>query len=131
VDNVAADPEGSGAAIAEARRVMTDAMQSAVDGLLEELADRIADRLADRLGERQQQADRWLDTRSAAAHLGVNRDTLRKLAAAGVIASEQEGPGCKRFFRRSDLDAWRAGAGAGFHAASIPPDCPVNSDDPT
>ena len=38
--------------------------------------------------------------------LGVDRDTLRKLAAERSIPSEQDAPRCKLYFRRSDLDAW-------------------------
>jgi excisionase family DNA binding protein len=44
----------------------------------------------------------WLDSRRAAEYLGVHRDTLRKLAAEHAIPAEQDGPGCKLFFRRSD-----------------------------
>jgi len=70
--------------------------------------------------------DRWLDLRAAAAYLGMHRDTLRKLAAAGAISSEQDGPGCKRYFRKSVLDAWRESGGS-FHAASIPSKSAVNT----
>jgi excisionase family DNA binding protein len=45
-------------------------------------------------------------------HLGVHRDTIRRLAAERAIPSEQDGPGCKLFFRRSDLDAWRSADGS-------------------
>ena len=60
--------------------------------------------------------DRWLDTRSAARYVGLHHDTLRKLAA-GAIPSEQDGPACKRYYRRSDLDRWRESGGR-FHSAS-------------
>lgn len=36
--------------------------------------------------------DVWFDTRAAAEYLGVHHDTLRKLAAARVVPSEQDGP---------------------------------------
>lgn len=39
--------------------------------------------------------------------VGVHRDTVRRLAAERTVPSEQEGPGCKLFFRRGDLDEWR------------------------
>jgi hypothetical protein len=45
-------------------------------------------------------------------HLGVHRDTIRRLAAELAIPSQQGGPGCKLFFRRSDLDAWRCANGS-------------------
>jgi excisionase family DNA binding protein len=63
---------------------------------------------------------RWMDSRAAADYLGVHRDTLRKLAAAGVLPSEQDGPACKRYFNKAALDRWRESGGR-FHAASIPP----------
>lgn len=77
-----------------------------VELLLAHLADLVAERLTTRLGATAD-ADEWLDTRAAAAYLGVHRDTVRRLAAEKVVPSEQEKPGCKLFFRRSDLDAWR------------------------
>ncbi len=78
-----------------------------LDVVLGHLADLVAERLAARLTAPTQDGDDWLDTRAAAAYLGVHRDTIRRLAAERVVPSEQEGPGCKLFFRRSDLDAWR------------------------
>jgi excisionase family DNA binding protein len=92
---------------------------NALDRLLDDLADRVADRLAPLLALAGSTADAWLDTRAAAEHLGVHRDTLRKLAAAGAIASEQDGPTCRRYFKTSELDRWRESGGR-FHAASIP-----------
>ena len=50
--------------------------------------------------------------------LGVHRDSLRKLAAERVIPSEQDGPGCKLYFGRSVVDAWRHGGGRLRHLAS-------------
>ncbi len=44
--------------------------------------------------------DEWLDSRHAAEYLGVHRDTLRKLAASGPSHPQQDGPGCKLYFRR-------------------------------
>jgi excisionase family DNA binding protein len=81
------------------------------------VADRIATKVIARIAvEADARGDRWLDSKAAAEYLGIHRDTLRKLAAAGVIKSEQEGPGCKRYFRAGELDQWR-GVG-GFHSAS-------------
>jgi excisionase family DNA binding protein len=53
--------------------------------------------------------DRWLNTREAAGHLGVSVHALHKLTAARSIPFEQDGPGARCYFRRSDLDAWRGG----------------------
>jgi excisionase family DNA binding protein len=82
-------------------------------GLVDQLADGIAERLLARLGSAQD--DTWLDTAGAASYLGCHRDTLRKLKARRAIPFEQERPGAKLYFRRSDLDAWRAAGGAVRH----------------
>jgi excisionase family DNA binding protein len=70
---------------------------------LSELAAQIAARL------QEPEPDRWLNTREAAAHLGMHADTLRGLAAQRRIPSVQDRPGCKLHFKRSELDAYRAG----------------------
>ena len=79
-----------------------------LDDLLAQLADLVADRIATRLaGPRTSQKDEWLDTRRASEYLGIHRDSLRRLAAERAIPTEQAGAGCKLYFKRSDLDAWR------------------------
>lgn len=90
-----------------------NATDSATDGaLLEQLLGRIADLVADRLVERavvsaDQAADDWMDARAAADYIGVHRDTLRKLAAERAVPVHQDGPGCKLYFHRDELDDWR------------------------
>jgi excisionase family DNA binding protein len=95
---------------------------AALDGDdLDRLADQLAPlfcRIADRQAARAAD-DPWLDTTAAAEYLGVNRDTLRKLAAARAIPSEQDGRGCKRYFRRSSLDEWRESGGRPAHLRSV------------
>jgi excisionase family DNA binding protein len=71
---------------------------------LAELAGLVAARL------REPQRERWLATNEAASYLGCHPVTLRKLAAERRISFEQKGPGCKMYFRTSDLDAHRRGA---------------------
>jgi excisionase family DNA binding protein len=92
-----------------------------VSGLLEEFISQLAERVVTRLAEQatttENGADDWLDSRHAADYLGIHRDTLRKLAAERAIPSEQDGPGCKLYFRRSDLDAWRHSGGRPRHLA--------------
>lgn len=83
-----------------------------IGGILEQFIDALAERVAERLQAAPGTEDEWLDTREAAMHLGVHRDTIRRLAAERAIPSEQDGPGCKLFFRRSDLDAWRCADGS-------------------
>jgi excisionase family DNA binding protein len=53
--------------------------------------------------------DSWLDSTRAAEYLGISRPSLHKLTAARAIPFEQEGPGWKCWFLRSELDAWRRG----------------------
>lgn len=81
---------------------------SVLHELLSQLADLVADKLASRLaGPQADTVDEWLDTRGASEYLGIHRDSLRRLAAERAIPAEQAGAGCKLFFRRSELDAWR------------------------
>ena len=94
------------------------AESSILDHLLDHIADRLAAVIAERLVVLDDRPDEWFDSRHAAEYLGVHRDTLRKLAAERAIPSEQDGPGCKLYFRRSDLDAWRHAGGRPRHIAS-------------
>ena len=102
--------EAAGAALVES---------SILDRLLDHIADRLAAVISERLVASDDRPDEWFDSRHAAEYLGVHRDTLRKLAAERAIPSEQDGPGCKLYFRRSDLDAWRQGGGRPRHLASM------------
>jgi excisionase family DNA binding protein len=77
------------------------------DDLLAHLAEIVAAKVVDGLARQEAAADDWLDTRGASEYLGIHRDSLRRLAAERAIPAEQAGAGCKLFFRRSDLDAWR------------------------
>jgi excisionase family DNA binding protein len=90
-----------------------------IAGLLAQVAKFVAAAVVARLEAPCGSDAEWLDSRHAAEYLGVHRDTLRKLAAERAIPSEQDGPGCKLFFRRSDLDAWRAGGGGPRHLAAV------------
>jgi excisionase family DNA binding protein len=95
---------------------------SLFDALIDQLAERVAERLAVATGVSQtresNREDEWFDSRHAAAYLGVHRDTLRKLAAERAIPCEQDGPNCKLYFRRSDLDLWRRSGGRPRHLAA-------------
>ncbi len=88
---------------------MSDALAQAVLDALDEaareaLAERLAPRLAERLPLRQ--PDDWMTTREAAAYIGRSVTALHKLTAAQAIPFEQEKPGARCYFNRSDLDAW-------------------------
>lgn len=99
-----------------------DALRNrSLDELIGQLADEIADRVAARIVAGQQAKDAWLDTRGAAAYLGVHRDTIRRLAAESVLPAQQAAAGCKLYFRRRDLDDWRSGNGVSVDSvASMP-----------
>jgi excisionase family DNA binding protein len=58
-----------------------------------------------------QEEDHWMDSAEAADYLGMSKNALHKLTSAREVPFEQERKGCKLWFRRSDLDAWRRGQG--------------------
>ncbi len=66
-----------------------------------------------------QESEVWLSLPNAAEHLGLHRDTLRKRAKEGLIPFEQDAPGCRIYFCRSDLDAWRHAGGAPARLAQV------------
>jgi hypothetical protein len=87
-------------------RALLDAID---DDALELLAERLAPRLMGRLAQSEAREDRWLDSKRAAEYLGITPNALYKLTAAREVPFEQDGPGCKCWFRQSELDAWRQG----------------------
>ncbi|HUA48697.1 MAG TPA: helix-turn-helix domain-containing protein [Solirubrobacteraceae bacterium] len=90
------------------------------DHILGRLADLVVDRLMERSEtQRSEHVSAWLDARGAAEYLGVHRDTLRKLAAQRAIPTHQDGPGCKLYFRRDELDEWRRSARPVRSAAAL------------
>jgi hypothetical protein len=94
-----------------------------VESLDEVALERLAERLAPRLEGHMPAAteDGWLNAGDAASHLGLSVDALHKLTAARAIPFEQEGPGCRLWFRRSELERWRRGGGSGpSRSASTP-----------
>lgn len=74
------------------------------DALLE-LADALAPLIAPAHTE-----DGWMDAWEAASYLALTRDALHKLTAARAIPFVQNAPNGKWWFKRSELDAWRAGS---------------------
>jgi excisionase family DNA binding protein len=91
---------------------------AAVDQLVQLFVERVAAAVAERLVGQSAGDEDSLDSRHAAEYLGVHRDTLRKLVAERAIPAEQDGPGCKLYFRRSELDAWRRSGGRPRHLVS-------------
>ena len=118
-----AAPAEADRGIETARAIPTTALpgrDSLVEALIDDIAERVATSIAAKLADVDGASTaEWLDSRDAADYLGVHRDTLRKLAAARAIPSHQDGPGCKLFFRRPDLDEWRQRGGRTAQVASI------------
>jgi excisionase family DNA binding protein len=82
------------------------------DPALDALADRLAPKLAERFVAREQAPDEWLASKQAAAYLGISVNALHKHTSARLIPFEQDGTGCRMWFKRSELDAWREASGA-------------------
>lgn len=79
------------------------------DDALDALAARLAPRLRDRLApEREPTEDRWMGTTDAAHYLGMTRQALYKLTSARRVPFTQDCEGGRCWFRRSELDRWRA-----------------------
>jgi excisionase family DNA binding protein len=92
---------------------------SSLDELVENIAERVAASVARQLREQfSSPDDEWLDSRRAAEYLGLHRDSLRRLAAERAIPADQDGPGCKLYFRRAALDEWRRSGGRAAHTAA-------------
>lgn len=103
-------------ALSLASPLRTSGEPSMLEALVEDIVERVASAVVQQLtAGRDQEIGEWLDSRPAADYLGVHRDTLRKLAAERTIPAHQDGPGCKLFFRRSDLDRWRQVGGRAAH----------------
>jgi excisionase family DNA binding protein len=114
------EPGAEGASITGIHPGRAAVGPSVLDALLADLAERVAVAVAAQLRPAQTSAfAEWLDSREAAEYLGLHRDTLRKLAAERAIQAHQEGPGCKLFFRRSDLDEWRKSGGRAIQLSAV------------
>jgi excisionase family DNA binding protein len=117
--SAATDARSLGARALDGRTAPALSESEIIGQLVDRIAQRLAAAIAERLVVTDDCDDEWLDSRHAADYLGVHRDTLRKLAAERAIPSEQDGPGCKLYFRRSDLDVWRRAGGRPRHLASM------------
>jgi excisionase family DNA binding protein len=51
----------------------------------------------------------WMSVDTASRYLDCPVERVRKLVARREIPFAQEGPGCRIFFNRSDLDRWMSG----------------------
>ena len=92
-----------------------DLAAAVVAALDDRALDTLADLLAPKLELRLKPAaveDGWLDAKRAAVYLGLSVNALHKLTGERAIPFEQEGPGCKVWFKRSGLDSWREAGGS-------------------
>ena len=48
----------------------------------------------------------WMSVEMAARYLDFSEERVRKLKESRRIPFHQEGPGCRVFFRRTELDEW-------------------------
>jgi predicted ATPase len=80
-------------------------------GLEAFIEQKVREVIAEALGERPEE-DPWLDSKAAAAHLGVSRQRIHDLVCSGDLARVGE-KGERLFFRRSTLDAYREGRSLG------------------
>jgi hypothetical protein len=90
----------------EARQVLA-AVIAGDEGGLQQLAELLAPYLPS--APAPAEPDRWMDSREAAAYAGTTRHALHKAMAAREVHFEQDVPGGKAWFKRSDIDAWRRG----------------------
>ena len=67
----------------------------------------------------EQPAGGWMTSREAAAYLGLTLPALHRLTAARALPFEQDAPGGKCWFHRTDLDTWRRRGGAHSRRAQV------------
>lgn len=53
----------------------------------------------------------WMSITTAARYLDCTPERIRKLVARRAIPFSQDGPGCRIFFSKTDLDQWMRGGG--------------------
>jgi excisionase family DNA binding protein len=73
----------------------------------DEALDRLADLIAARIESRMSTPE-WLDSKSAARYLSVTPKALYHYIDRRGLPSHQDEPGGKLWFKRSELDTWRA-----------------------
>jgi excisionase family DNA binding protein len=74
--------------------------------LVEAIASRAAEIVLERLASEQPDGGRWMSVETAAAHLDVSVERVRKLIARRELPFYQEAPGCRILLSRSELDGW-------------------------
>lgn len=78
---------------------------------VEEIARLAAEIAAGQLAERAASTwPEWMSVETAARYLDVPVERVRKLKDRLEIPHYQEAPGCRVFFRRTELDEWMLGS---------------------
>jgi excisionase family DNA binding protein len=104
------DMPGAGATVPIASLVEGDGgwpseTRYAVAALLDAMVERAAELAMLSLKERvDPRWPEWMSVKTAAAYLDVSVERVRKLAARGALPYYQEGPSCRIFFRRDEID---------------------------
>lgn len=95
---------------------MSDPLAAILDHADERTLDRLAELLEPRLRRLKAPTtgDGWLDSRDAAAYLGISKHALHRLTAERRIPFSQDTPGSRTYFKRSDLDGWRESGARGL-----------------
>lgn len=74
-----------------------------------ELVERVAQLVLNRLEQRDAAWPEWMSVETAARYLDVSPERVSKLKARGLLPCYQDGPGCRVFFNRRELDEAMAG----------------------
>ncbi len=84
-----------------------------LDGLnLGVIAERVAQILQTNQSARtDREWPEWMSVETAATYLDISEERVRKLKDRHGIPYYQDGPGCRIFFYRSELDEWMSGFG--------------------
>jgi hypothetical protein len=96
------------------RQILESLRPEDIDAIPEPTLVALARRLESRLSQAGSTAepDGWLNFNGALAYLSMEKGSLYKLTAAQRIPFHQDGPGCKLWFLRSELDEWRRVGGS-------------------
>jgi excisionase family DNA binding protein len=84
---------------------MTDLAISVPSDVVQAIAERVAAMLE--LSSKSADGTRWpewMSVETAARYLDVSPERVRKLQARGHLPYYQEGPGCRVFFNRRELE---------------------------
>jgi hypothetical protein len=80
--------------------VKIEGLEAVVAGLVQEAVDQALVVRAD---------NRPMDSEAAGEYLGVSRRRIHDLVNEGKLPRRSEGPGCKLWFTRADLDEYALG----------------------